>query len=315
MEAQALLTVSGLCKRYGTVAAVDNISFSVMEGEVFGLLGPNGAGKTTLIRMLCGLLKPDSGIIRLEGLSFSSSYSIAKSLIGLCPQEIVVWEQLTCREQLVFMGLAYGLSAKAARQNAEALLADFGLSEQAGKLARTLSGGMLRRLNISLALVHHPRLLILDEPQAGLDPQSRIRVRDTIRQLARRTTVILTTHDMEEADRLCDRISIVDHGQILVTGTPYQLKQNGGSGELLQIRLKPTDQNSLDLMLHRLPDNITEVNCTDNQLLLTGNDPPAAIPAIHQLMAEMQLTIDEIIVRKRTLEDAFIKLTGRGLRE
>lgn len=315
MKEQALLTVSRLCKRYGAAVAVDDISFTVREGEIFGLLGPNGAGKTTLIRMLCGLLKPDSGTITLDHLPYSTSYHEAKNRIGLCPQELVIWEQLTCREQLVFMGLSYRLSAKAARARAETLLADFGLTEHARKLARNLSGGMLRRLNIALALVHEPKLLILDEPQAGLDPQSRIRVRDNIRKLASRTTVLLTTHDMEEADRLCDRIAIVDHGRILTTGTPAELKQQGGSGELLQVYFCKPAGFPLEALLSRLPGTITVVNQADQQLILGGEGLPAAVPLVQQFFAGIQLPVDEIVMRRRTLEDAFIARTGRGLRE
>jgi ABC-2 type transport system ATP-binding protein len=181
------------------------------------LLGPNGAGRSTTIKMLCGLIKADAGSITFVGVTMSSGYKLIKRLIGLCPQEIVIWELLTCLEQLKFVGMSYGLSSKEAAGKAESLLEALGLTEKRKELAKTLSGGMQRSLNIALALVHDPELVILDEPQAGLDPQSRILVRSFIRELAKKKTVILTTHDMDEADRLSDRIGIMDRGRILLT--------------------------------------------------------------------------------------------------
>ncbi len=177
MRNEIFLSVEGLSKRYGGIPAVDKVSFSMYKGEVFGLLGPNGAGKTTTIKMLCGLLKADEGRMTFAGIPMATGYRRIKSMIGLCPQEIVIWELLTCYEQLRFVGMSYGLSPKEAGKKAETLLETFELQGKKHKLARTLSGGMQRRLNIALALVHDPELIILDEPQAGLDPQSRILVR------------------------------------------------------------------------------------------------------------------------------------------
>lgn len=256
MEHDIILSVEGLSKSYGELRAVDDVSFSVRKGEVFGLLGPNGAGKTTTIKMLCGLLKVDSGQITINGISMSSGYERIKGIIGLCPQDIVIWELLTCLEQLKFAGISYGLTSRAAGNKAESLLHSLGLWDKRNSLAKTLSGGMQRRLNIALALVHDPKLMILDEPQAGLDPQSRLLVRDFIRELTRETTVILTTHDMDEADRLSDRVAIIDHGKVLLVDTPEKLKDQHGAED-----------------------------------------------------------VEITMVQKRTLEDVFIALTGRGLRE
>lgn len=254
MNREPFLTVEGLSKQYNGLRAVDRLSFTVSKGEVLGLLGPNGAGKTTTIKILCGLLKADAGSVILDGKSMSTDYHQLKGKIGLCPQDIVIWEKLTCYEQLKFAGISYGLSFREAGQKAKGLLDAFALAGKKNALAGTLSGGMQRRLNIALALVHDPELVILDEPQAGLDPQSRILVRDFIRELAKDKAVILTTHDMDEADRLSNRVAIIDHGKILAIDTPDRLKEQSGPMEMIQ-------------------------------------------------------------VRKRTLEDVFIAITGRGLRE
>jgi ABC-2 type transport system ATP-binding protein len=219
-----VLHVADLTKRYGDVVAVDHLSLDVRRGEVLGFLGPNGAGKTTTLKMLCGLLPADSGLIELDGRPVAAGATRASRTIGVSPQAISIWEMLTCREQLVFMGRMYDLHRRAARAKADELLAAFGLAEKADRLGRTLSGGMQRRLNIALALVHEPEVLFLDEPQAGLDPQSRVLVREYIRSLAGRTTIVITTHDMEEAEKLSDRVCIIDRGRVLALGTVEGVK-------------------------------------------------------------------------------------------
>lgn len=315
MEQEIFLQVENLRKTYRNFTAVDGISFHVNKGEVFGLLGPNGAGKTTTIKMLCGLLKPNSGNILYHGRSLSSDYRQVKSMIGLCPQEIVIWELLTCMEQLKFMGMSYGLTAKSAVEKAEELLEKLGLGDKKNKLAKTLSGGMQRRLNIALALVHDPEIIILDEPQAGLDPQSRILVRDFIRQLGKKKTVILTTHDMDEADRLSDRIAVVDHGKVLIIDTPEKLKEKSGMGDLLQMRVDGVEESLAQKMMQSLPSTITEKRYSDGCFYFGADDLLAFIPTIQTKLTDYGLKMEDMTIRKRTLEDAFIAMTGRGLRE
>jgi ABC-type multidrug transport system, ATPase component len=315
VENEVFLSVEGLSKHYGDLAAVDHISFSVCRGEVFGLLGPNGAGKTTTIKMLCGLIKADAGEIVYDGLSMASDYDRIKSMIGLCPQDIVIWEYLTCLEQLKFVGMSYGLSSQKAVKSSEYLLDTLGLLDKKNKLASTLSGGMQRRLNIALALVHDPKIIILDEPQAGLDPQSRILVRDFIRQLAKRKTVILTTHDMDEADRLSDKVAIVDHGKILIIDTPEKLKEKNGASDIIQIRTSENNQVKINQFLSALPPVFTEKEYSDGLLLLSASNAVELIAAITKMLKDYHIQMDDINLRKRTLEDAFISLTGRGLRE
>lgn len=226
----ALIKIEGLTKRFGELTAVDGISFDINRNEVFGLLGPNGAGKTTIISMICGLLPASGG----EIIFTDTNGKDKKSMIGYCPQENIYYPKLTCLEQLVFMGQMYGIPSDTAKNRAIELLYLLGLSDKTHVLARKLSGGMKRRLNICLALVHDPEILILDEPEAGLDPQSRILVRDFIKGYSNKKTVILTTHNMDEADRLSDRIAIIDYGKLLLFDTPDKLKQTVGENATLE---------------------------------------------------------------------------------
>jgi ABC-2 type transport system ATP-binding protein len=315
MSGDVFLSVQGFAKNYPGVKAVDDISFNVMRGEVFGLLGPNGAGKTTTIRMLCGLLKADAGDAIFDGISLSTGYKRIKRLIGLCPQEIVLWEYLTCLEQLVFVGISYGLHNRDAGKRADQLLETLGLSDKRNRLAKTLSGGMQRRLNIALAIIHDPAIIILDEPQAGLDPQSRILVRDFIRQLSKEKTVILTTHDMDEADRLSDRVGIIDHGRLLMVDTPQGIKSQSGNGEILQIRIAETSDIKIKAALADMPQDYASAVFTDGCLLLSAPEVMPFFPNVSDVLNKNSIPIIEMTVRKRTLEDAFIALTGRGLRE
>jgi ABC-2 type transport system ATP-binding protein len=244
-----------------------------------------------------------------------NNYRSCKKKMGLCPQDLVIWESLTCMEQLLFMGHSYSLGRRKARQRALELLHLLGLSNKKSKLAKTLSGGMKRRLNIALALVHEPDILILDEPQAGLDPQSRILVRDYIRSLAKKITVVLTTHDMDEAERLSDRIAIIDHGHLLVLDTAENLKQQIGEGDFLEVKLlKPTSEQ-LSALQKNLPGHLNQFHSHEDTIRLTGNDLFNDIPLIISSINKSGLTILNASIRGITLEDVFIHLTGRRLRE
>jgi ABC-2 type transport system ATP-binding protein len=295
MDNHVLLSVDGLRKSFGDFCAVDDISFTVNRGEVFGLLGPNGAGKTTTIKMLCGLLKADSGEIVINGYSLNNNYNRIKSMIGLCPQEIVIWELLTCIEQLKFIIMSYDKSLKSAANRAESLLNSLGLWDKRNKLAKTLSGGMQRRLNIALAVAHEPELIILDEPQAGLDPQSRILVRDFIRQLAKEKTVILTTHDMDEADRLSDRVAIVDHGKILLIDTPDSIKQTSGAGDILQVRVSEVSKEQGEKVLASLPMDFAERKLTGGFFLFGANEVLGLIPVVNEIMSSFDIKVEDMI--------------------
>jgi ABC-2 type transport system ATP-binding protein len=307
-----ILSLQGLRKSFGEVEAVRDLALEVYRGEVFGFLGPNGAGKTTTIRMICGLLRSDGGEIRVNGASLRGAPQEVRRRIGLCPQELVIWEALTCLEQLTFVGTQYDLSRRVARDRALRLLDTLGLSDKARRLAKTLSGGMKRRLNLALALVHDPELLVLDEPQAGLDPQSRILVREYIQSLAKDKTVLLTTHEMDEADRLAHRLGIIDHGRLLVQDTPEALKAKHAGGEVLEVGIGERRVSPGELSL---PSDLPVLESLPGTLRLSGPNLQGQIPRLLETLRAQGVEPSGITLRKPTLEDVFISLTGRGLRE
>ena len=314
-DSEIVLHTEGLTKRFGELTAVNRLSLDVYRGEIFGLLGPNGAGKTTSINMICGLLKPDSGVIVFHGVQVPDASSVY-SRVGVCPQTNILWERLTCIEQLQFIGEMYGLAGGQARRRGEELLAQMGLEDKRRKLARTLSGGMQRRLNLIMALVHDPEIVVLDEPEAGLDPQGRVMVREFVRSMARKKTVILTTHNMDEADRMADRVAIIDHGELLVMDTPQELKHRLGKGDVVEIRLKNGFGDEAAARQNLAPIS-QDVNLDEhNQLVqIRALNAVSHLPAIIEALASAHFQASEVNVRANTLEDVFIQLTGRRLRE
>jgi ABC-2 type transport system ATP-binding protein len=315
-----MITISHLRKTFGDLVAVDDLSLTINQGEILGLLGPNGAGKTTTIRMLCALLESDGGEIHWD-----STHDLSKQL-GFCPQENLYWPRLTCLEQLVFLGKMHGMSAGAAHGRAIELLKTLGLSGKADVHASKLSGGMQRRLNIALALIHDPPVIILDEPEAGLDPQSRILVRNLIRSLARQKTVIITTHNMDEAERLSDRVAIVDHGKLLRVGSVESLKEVLGTGDCLDCRF----ESDLEYLLTEKSSQATQfmtdvrtalgqpqetISVMQHQMIIRPFQYLEKLATITGLATEHGLEMKDIQLRKTTLEDVFIHLTGRALRE
>jgi ABC-2 type transport system ATP-binding protein len=303
---KSVLTADSLCKRFGSIIAVDNISFEIFRGEIFGFLGPNGAGKTTSIRMMSGLLKPDSGKVTID-------CEDKRKSTGLCPQHIVIWENLTCLEQMLFMGKMYKMSSTEAGKKALELLESLGLYDSKDRLAGKLSGGMQRRLNIGLALIHSPQILFLDEPQAGLDPQSRILVRHYIRSIKEKTTIVLTTHDMEEAEKLSDRICIMDKGKLLISGTPSEIMKLGGYEDVIEIDINNDFHETLISSLN--PELSGKMVKSSNRMSFNVKDPIAAMTSILDAVKVNQIQIENLRLRKNSLEDVFINLTGRSLRE
>jgi ABC-2 type transport system ATP-binding protein len=314
-EADAVLSIRSLRRSFGELVAVRDLTLELNKGEVFGFLGPNGAGKTTSIRMICGLLRPDSGQVWFEGKAIHEDLPALRRRIGLCPQELIIWETLTCLEQLTFVGTQYDLPQRYARMRGEKLLDVMGLTEKRDRKAGTLSGGMKRRLNLALALVHDPDLLVLDEPQAGLDPQSRILVREYVRSLAGEKTVLLTTHEMDEADRMADRIAVIDHGALLVLDTPQALKAEHAGGEVLEVRVEEGLGDRLKAFEPSLPQDVSRLESLPGTLRLSGRELHGTIPNLLQEMHAQGLPPMDLSLREPTLEDVFISLTGRGLRE
>jgi len=313
-----VLQTEHLTRRYGALTAVDDLSLEVHEGEILGFLGPNGAGKTTSISMMCGLLRPDAGRVLIHGQRVHDGAAEVRARVGVCPQETILWEKLTALEQLEFIGSLYRISPRIARQRGGALLEALGLSSKANQLAGKLSGGMKRRLNLALALVHDPQILVLDEPEAGLDPQSRVLVREYIRSLARKKTIILTTHNMDEADRLADRVAIIDHGRLLVVDTPEALKQTVGAGDVLEVDIAEAPPSSVAgpaaaaIIAARFFADVSVVNHT---LTVRGRGLVERLSELLQALAAAGVQTANVRLRVSTLEDVFLSLTGRRLRE
>jgi ABC-2 type transport system ATP-binding protein len=313
MQNKTILQTKNLVKRFGNLTAVRELSLEVREGEIFGFLGPNGAGKSTSINMMCGLLRPDSGQIFIKGKPVNTADPELRYHVGMCPQSIIVWSKLTCYEQLVFMAEMYGVKKTVARERALSLLNRMGLEAKKNKLASTLSGGMLRRLNIILALVHDPDIVVLDEPEAGLDPQSRVLVRDYIRSLARVKTVVLTTHNMDEAERMCDRVAIIDNGRLLELDTVDHLKQRNGAVNILEFAVN--DDHLLQSTAVVLKKSGYPVSQAGSIFMISGKDILHKLPELLQALEQEGIKPSELKIRETSLEDIFISLTGRRLRE
>lgn len=310
-----VLEVRNLVRRYGDLLAVDNLSLKVKRGEILGFLGPNGAGKTTSIRMMCGLLKPTSGEIIIDDRKVDTAGSAeVRSKVGICPQENILWNKLTCFEQLVFSARMYNIPVKTARTRAGQLLEKMGLESKRNKLAGTLSGGMKRRMNVILAIMHDPEIMVFDEPEAGLDPQSRLVVRDFIKETSRDKTVIVTTHNMDEAERIADRVAIIDAGRLLKLDTPYNLKRSIGKGDILELSLYTTELSNLEKAETKLKDLGFSVVREDFNFAIRAMDLVPKIHEIYQVLEDEQVSISEMKVRENTLEDVFIHLTGKSLR-
>jgi len=306
------IRIRDLTKAFGTLIAVDGLNLDIHRGEILGFLGPNGAGKTTSINMICGLSEPTRGEISIAG---NRDKKENKLHFGLCPQENIFWPKLTCYEQLTFMAGMYGISRTGAARRAHELLRMMNLEAKSSVLAGKLSGGMKRRLNICLALIHDPEILIFDEPEAGLDPQSRIMVRQFIKSLAKKKTIILTTHNMDEADRLSDRVAIIDQGKLLLADTPANLKKSTGEGDIVEISLDTPDPDLLSNATGSLTKRYARVNAEGNTLKIKSKNLIDNLPDIIGTIREFSLSITGVAMRENTLEDVFIHLTGRKLRQ
>ena len=311
----AALEIRDLVKKYGDLTAVDHLSLEVNRGEVFGFLGPNGAGKTTAIRMMCGLLKPNEGDVFIDGRKVAPVRDRdIRAKVGICPQENILWSKLSCFEQLVFSARIYSVSRTEARKRAEQLLEAMGLASKRNKMAATLSGGMKRRMNVIMAMMHDPEILVFDEPEAGLDPQSRLLVRDFIRDTARLKTVIVTTHNMDEAERIADRVAIIDSGKLLRLDTPDNLKASIGAGDILEMSLFTSQAAGLDRTEARLNAMGYAVTRWEDRFLIRARNLVSRIQEIYQVLEKEEVRVREMKIRQNTLEDVFIHLTGKSLR-
>ena len=312
----SILDVQNLSKTYGDFTAVKGISFDIKEGEIFSLLGPNGAGKTTTISMLSTLYTPTSGDATIGGHSISKDPMAVKQVIGVVPQEIALYEDLTARENLIFWGQMYGLGGKSLNSRVDEVLEQIGLVDKAKNRVKTYSGGMKRRVNIGVGLLHKPRLLFMDEPTVGIDPQSRRAILDTVKDLNKQgMTVLYTTHYMEEAQELSDRVGIIDHGELIALGTQAELTKQVGQTETLILHIGENDDpEALARSLDGVED-VLEAIATDHEVSVIAHEAENVLAAVVTKANERGIKIRSIDIREPNLEAVFLHLTGRALRD
>ncbi len=310
------IVVEKLSKRFGALTAVDEVSFQVERGEIFGMLGPNGAGKSTLIRMLTTLIEPSAGEARVGGHDIRREPNTVRMTIGVIPQNMTSDPELTCAENLSIHARLYGVPRGERRKITADLLEMVGLSDRADAFARTLSGGMRRRLEIARGLVHQPQILFLDEPTTGLDPVSRMSVWEMISHLrdVRGLTLFLTTHYMDEADRLCDRIAIVDHGKLVALDTPVALKAEVPGASVLEVQFQPDLRDGIKDL-----EGLEMVKSARQQgpaiYRIASDRGPATAEAIMDLTRQQGIELRSLSVQSTSLDDVFLYFTGHGLNE
>jgi len=309
------IEVIDIRKRFGDFTAVDGVSFSVQQGEVFGLLGPNGAGKSTLIRMLTTLLPPTSGVARVGGFDVAKQADGVRRTIGVIPQAMTSDTELSVEENLIIFSKLYGVPSARRKKLIDELLEAVDLTEWRHKQVMYLSGGMRRRVEIARGLVHEPKIFFLDEPTTGLDPVSRVAVWEMIRKIKeqRDLTVLLTTHYMDEADRLCDRIAIVDHGKLVALDSPLKLKTSIPSQNAIEVSFSAVPAGWTE-RLKALP-HVQSVTNEDHVFRIATADGPATTLALVATTESDGLAIQSLAVKSTTLDDVFVHYTGRDLRD
>ena len=309
-----MIQVEKLRKSYGDLIAVDDVSFEAKPGEVFGLLGPNGAGKTTTIGCITGLLTPTAGRISVLGHDVVRDGVEARRALGVVPQELALYDDLSASENLVYWGGAQGLRGAEAKRRIQEVLALSGLADRAKEPVKQFSGGMKRRLNFAAGIVHQPKVLILDEPTVGVDPQSRVRLLELVRDQARAGACVLyTTHYMEEAETLCDRIAIVDHGRIVAQGTLDELRSMLGERDLLRLDGHFQVDACREVLSHA--DGIEVLQVEVNLLALSATKATMRLPELFASLTAAGAEIRGVTMKQPSLETLFIKLTGKELRE
>ena len=308
------IKIDGLTKRFGNFIAVDNININIKEGEIYGLLGPNGAGKSTTIGIMCGLLKPTNGKIEILGVDVTKSMKNQNKLIGLVPQEIALYGELTAYENLKFFGQLYNLKGRELEESIDRVLDFIGLQEVKKKVANTFSGGMKRRLNIGCALIHSPKIVIMDEPTVGIDPQSRNHILQSVKKLNESgVTVIYTTHYMEEVEFICNKIAIIDKGKVIAEGTKEELKNIVSDTNKLVISVNYIDKLNLNNL--KSIKGVRSVEIVDGKLEITSSKEINNLNEILMELSKEDIEILGIEKKEINLETIFLALTGRKLRD
>ncbi|HEX9094399.1 MAG TPA: ABC transporter ATP-binding protein [Coriobacteriia bacterium] len=331
-----MLTVTDVVKRFGEFTAVDGVSFSIREGEIFGLLGPNGAGKTTTISMISCLVAPTSGDVTVDGASVKRDPAAVKRALGVVPQDIALYPTLTALENLKFWGRMYGLAGALLEERLGEALTLAGLADRAKERVEKYSGGMKRRVNIAAGIMHHPRVLLMDEPTVGIDPQSRNHILETVKELNRRgMTVVYTSHYMEEVEFLCDRVGIIDHGKLIALGTIDELKKLVGDENVISVRVVEVTDGALEA-LRALPgvDGASTAGAVADEqaddaedradatladagatIEVLSRESGAIIAAVVNALEDAGTRVTSIEVREPNLESVFLHLTGKSLRD
>lgn len=310
-----MLEAMELRKVFKGKTAVDDVSFYLDEGESVGLLGPNGAGKSTTISIISSLLKPNSGDVRLNGVNVIAKPQLIRQVLGVVPQEIALYEELSAYENLKFFGSIYRLKGKQLESKIQELLEIVGLRDRQKELIKAYSGGMKRRINIAAALLHDPKIVIMDEPTVGIDPQSRNHILDTVRLLNREkgTTVLYTSHYMEEVEQLCSRVYIMDHGKIIASGTTEELRRILSSEDTLLLQLDKQSEHLVNELKSMAP--VRQVEETEDGLKLIVAKQSSLLSNVVQAAERHHVQITNIHVHSPSLEDVFLHLTGRTLRD
>jgi ABC-2 type transport system ATP-binding protein len=309
------IEVEDLTKRFGDFCAVDHLNFTVEHGEVFGLLGPNGAGKSTLIRMLTTLVPPTSGTARINGHDIRSHANEVRQCIGVIPQAMTSDMDLSAEENMVIFARLYGIPRERRRRAIQDLLAAVDLAQWADKPVKMFSGGMRRRLEIARGLVHEPKIFFLDEPTTGLDPVSRVAVWEMLSRLKRERdlTILVTTHYMDEADKLCDRIAIVDHGKLVALDSPLKLKASIPGRNILEVSFSDVPARWLETV-KALPE-VAEVKADDHVFRISSNNGPRTTVELMEAARKAGITVTSLSVQSTTLDDVFVHYTGHQLRD
>lgn len=314
MQDHLAIQVQGLHKRFGDIQAVQGVGFDVARGEIFSLLGPNGAGKSTIISMLSCLLEPSEGDAQVMGHSIRKEPMEVRASIGVVPQEIALYADLSARENLAFWGKMYGLRGAPLRQRVDEVLEIIGLADRQKGAVSKFSGGMKRRLNVGIALLHRPQVLILDEPTVGIDPQSRRHILDNVKELNRQgMTVLYTTHYMEEAQELSDRIAIMDQGQMIAQGSHDELVQIVGELDRVDLSINTGSESAIDGW--RAIQGVHGISVNDGTLTLLVEDSNRVLPRAFEAAARLGVRITSVDIHEPNLEAVFLHLTGRALRD
>lgn len=313
---EPILITKDLQKSYGEIEAVKNVSFSILRGEIFSLLGPNGAGKTTTISMLSSLIKPTGGTAEIAGYHLPQDAMQVRQIIGIVPQEIALYDELSARQNLKFWGQMYGMGGKTLNQRIDELLEQVNLTERAKDRVGTYSGGMKRRINIAVGLLHKPQLLFMDEPTVGIDPQSRRRILDMVKELRDAgITVLYTTHYMEEAEELSDRVGIIDQGKLIALGTQKELTKLVDEQEMLRLHFGEGHAANGDIGLFNTIDGVLNATSLNGELILSVNEAISTLPAVVAHANASGLQIRAIDIEEPNLETVFLHLTGKALRD